>query len=264
MAIYSKLIEGLTNGEEHFIKVFTANHKGRVNNRVDLPVASVIPSAFPAEPTEYTLINTYSSSTTLTAPEDGFFRIVAQGASGKGGNGSRYEWGDNSDEDVEDYLYSLASGGGGGGGGCSVYDVKLKKGDTISITPGAVGSTTRVVINSSIEGTITLAVTSGGNGTAGSTGSQSATAGSGGSGGVGSGGQKNYTGSKGTNGSAMRTASSADYDAVSGGTGGAPGYSGGRQGGRGGAASTESAYISGSNGSNGFVQIYRGNTNIVA
>ena len=88
MTIYSKLIEGLTNGEEHFIKVFTVNHKGRVNNRVDLPVASVIPSAFPAEPSSYALIGTYSSSQTFTAPEDGWYQVELFGRSGAGGAGA--------------------------------------------------------------------------------------------------------------------------------------------------------------------------------
>lgn len=264
MAIYSKLIEGLNNGDEMFVKVFTVNHKERINNRIDLAFASVIPSAFPIEPTAYILISTYSSTTTFTAPEDGFFKIVAQGASGKGGSGSRYKWGDNSDEDEEDYLYSLAGGGGGGGGGCSIYAVKLKKGDTVFISPGASGSTTSVVINSSIEGTITLTVTSGANGTGGSTGSQSATAGKGGAGGVGSGGQENYKGSTGSDGAGNNTAHSADHDSVSGGAGGNPGYTGGRKGGNGGGAYTNSSWSSGSNGTTGFVQIYRGDTNIVA
>lgn len=43
MAIYSKLIEGLNNGDETFVKVFTVNPNGRINNRVDLPFASCVP-----------------------------------------------------------------------------------------------------------------------------------------------------------------------------------------------------------------------------
>lgn len=47
MAIFQKLLEGLTNDETYFTKVFTVNHNGRINNRIDLPVASAILVEFP-------------------------------------------------------------------------------------------------------------------------------------------------------------------------------------------------------------------------
>ena len=45
MAIFQKRLEGLTNDETYFAKVFTVNHKERVNNRIDLPVVSAMPRA---------------------------------------------------------------------------------------------------------------------------------------------------------------------------------------------------------------------------
>lgn len=45
MAIISKLIEGLTNDVEYFVRVYPINHKGFAQSELDGQVASVIPKA---------------------------------------------------------------------------------------------------------------------------------------------------------------------------------------------------------------------------
>lgn len=47
--IITKKFTGLVNGNTYFGKVFTANPKGRVNNRADLKSASVTPEEPPKE-----------------------------------------------------------------------------------------------------------------------------------------------------------------------------------------------------------------------
>lgn len=244
MAIYSKLIEGLTNGEEHFIKVFAVNHKGRVNNRIDLPWASCIPSAFPAEPSAYELINTYTSATTFTAPEEGYYQIVLQGASGNGGAA------------YQGPAISHGSGAGGGGGGCAISRVKLNKGDTIIFTSIAVGSTATVYINSSIEIYPNMLVSSGSNGgNCGSSPSVNASAGNGGS--ASGGNYANYAGNKGSNGKWSTLG-----NIISGGSGGDPGYSDGNVGGNGAGLDQSLNGIAAGSGKTAFMQVYRGNTNV--
>lgn len=196
-------------------------------------------SLFPEEPTSYSIINTYTTSQTWTAPEDGYFQIEVFGASGSGGTTSTY------------------SGGGGGGGGYSCSRVTLNKGDTIVLTVGSVGSTTNAVVNSSHNNSYdhTLQVTSGANGGNGKSGA----AGTGGAGGVGSNGNHaNATGSAGATGTKGNPFSG--YAGASGGAGanGAP---------NGGNSQTKKGVINGTDvaagsGSPGFFKIYRGNTNI--
>lgn len=243
MAIYSKRIEGLENSKEFFAKVFTVNHKERVNNRIDLPVVSAIPTAFPAEPSSYNLIGTYSSSQTFTAPNDGWYQIELQGPSGNGGAANKD-------------AFSCYTGGGGGGGGCTISRVKLNKGDTIVYTHAAVGGTCKVVINSSIETYGAMQVTSGTNGGDGDATSYSA--GTGGAGGTATGGQENHNGINGSAGSDGSIGSS-----YSGGAGGAAGYTGGNVGGNGGGWNSGKV-IAATAGKAAFVKIYRGDTNIVA
>lgn len=261
MAIYSKLIEGLNNGDEMFVKVFTINPKGRVNNRVDLPFASVIPSAFPHEPSSYELINTYTTATTFTAPENGYYRIELFGASGNGGNGG---WSSNNSG-------GAAGGGGGGGGAVAISEVKLNKGDTVILTSIAIGSTAATYINSSIEvysNMLCVSGANGGNSTMNRNTSPSTTAGGkGGSGGSASGGNVgNYNGGAGGTGASLVRSHQSTLTA-SGGGGGSAGYTGGNVGGDGGKGTFNADYASGSttspgSGKTAFMKIYRGNTNL--
>lgn len=266
MAIYSKLIEGLNNGDEMFVKVFTVNPKGRVNNRVDLPFANCIPSELPAEPSSYELIDTYTSTTTFTAPETGWYQIEVHGASGKGGNGMgyRYTYKDDDGDTIIGGVYAAGGGGGGGSGyGCSI--VKLNKGDTIVIVIGTVGNSTTAQFNSSIEEYSSINVSSGGNGGNGSNNGQ--TGGTGGAGGVSTGGNiTNLTGNTGTTGRTNTGTSSASVTMAS---GGSPAHADGNTGGKGGnayARSNSSVTTDGTGeaGNPGFIKIYRGDTNIVA
>jgi hypothetical protein len=64
MAIFQKRLEGLTNDETYFAKVFTVNHKDRINNRIDLPFASATPFAYPA-------LSTMPQGTIVLVNEDG-------------------------------------------------------------------------------------------------------------------------------------------------------------------------------------------------
>lgn len=255
MAIYSKLLEGLNNGDEMFVKVFTVNPKGRVNNRVDLPFASCIPNAFPLEPSAYELIDTYTNATTFVAPEDGYYQIEVHGASGAGGpNGKRGVSGD--------YIFG-AGAGGGGGGGYARSIVKLNKGDTVTITALAVGSTATVYINSSIDIYPNILVSSG---STGKVPDAYTSGGTGGAGGVASGGtEENINGSKGSTGSNKKVTTYSQSKAT-GGAGGAPGHTDGNKGGTGSQGGYNgSANVLSNNPGSGkaaFVKIYRGNTNV--
>lgn len=266
MAIYSKLIEGLTNGEEHFVKVFTVNHKSRVNNRIDLPVASAVPSEFPEEPTSYDLIGTYTSSQIFTAPETGYYQIDVHGASGNGGScqsGADYGYWSDGDRYIETAY--MAGGGGGGGSGFGCSRIKLNKGDTVKITIVSGGNTT-VEINSTADSYPSIIVTPGDNGTSGS--NYGKTAGKGGKGGISSGGTvSNLTGNAGANGN-TNTGSSGGAT-VWAANGGSPAHSEGNTGGKGGYGSLwvtdgNLKTTPPTNGQPGFIKIYRGDTNIVA
>lgn len=264
MAI-KNIFEGVINGTQYYARVFTVNPKNRVNNRADLPYAMAIPSAFPLKPEsidDYTLYRTYSHSyyaQTFTAPEDGWYKIIVYGASGNGGDGE--------EQSKDGVGVFAAGGGGGGGGGVCIAIVKLNKGDTIIITVGSIGSTSKAVINATAGETYsTMTVTSGGDGGNGDTytggyfGDAYANGGYGGKGGKASGGNyANYSGKSGGSGGEDSSDDSSDYVSADGGYGGSPGYTGGRKGGDGGSENS-----SGDSGSAGYVQIYRGNTNIVA
>lgn len=219
-------------------------------------VVIAVASLFPSEPSSYNLIGKYTSNQTWTAPEDGYYQVEAFGASGNGGRGGHYY------QTMFLKLSIAGGGGGGGGGGYACSRVKMKKGDTIVLSTGAVGSNTTAEINSSMESYSTLTVTSGANGTDTGVSSSGATAGVGGSGGVGSGGNySNKTGGTGGNGTTKTSATSA----ATGGSGGTSGYSGGRTGGKGGSGystTTGLKYYDGAAGSAGFFKIYRGNTNL--
>lgn len=226
------------------------------------------PITFPQEPTAYTeLVGTYTSSTTFTAPESGYYEIQLFGASGNGGTAACSNDGSSSQYPVVAY-----SGAGGGGGGVSASRVKLNAGDTVVLTLGT--GVCSAVINSTQGSYEDMKVTAGNaggeakyaghfsksgsswssatgappSGTVGFTHTGSTTgtgyyfyAGSVGSGGTGSGG--NHTNGSGSSGAAgnttvYSTANWADdgYPGVTqGGNGGNPSgvISGGRTGGKG-------------------------------
>jgi hypothetical protein len=264
MAI-KNIFEGVINGTQYYARVFTVNPKNRVNNRADLPYAMAIPSAFPLKPEsidDYTLYRTYTSTYgthTFEAPEDGWYKIIVYGASGNGGDG---------DERSKDEVGAFAAGGGGGGGGgVCITIAKLNKGDTVIITVGSVGSTSKAMINATAGETYSqMTVTPALDGDDGDTytggyfGDSYARGGNGGEGGEASGGKyANYSGKRGGRGEEDSSDDSSDHVSAEGGSGGDPGYTGGRKGGKGGPENS-----SGDSGSAGYVQIYRGNTNIVA
>ena len=212
---------------------------------------------FPAEPTDYELIGTYTASGTFTAPEDGWFQVEVFGASGNGGNGAYRVTGTGANK-----IRWLAGGGGGGGGGYSCSRIKMMEGDTITFVCGGVGNNSSANINSSLETYSALSVTSGANGSAGKTTSASSTGGAGGNGGVSTGGNyaNNNGGSGGRGGNGYAYVSGESSGNGYGGAGGAAGYTGGRTGGKGATVTTLSTGTA-ENGLIGFIKIYRGNTN---
>ena len=153
---------------------------------------------FPSEPENYQLIKKYTSSGIFEAPEDGWFKIELFGASGNGGSsglfiGSRVVGDSTTGESYEEEVYYHTGGGGGGGGGCAVSEIRLKKGEKITLTIGETGSVSKAAIASSMEDYPAMNVVSGGNGGKGSVGAgggggYGAAGGSGGSYGGGGGG----------------------------------------------------------------------------
>lgn len=261
MAKITHIIPGLTNGVTYYGKVFSVNPKKRANGRADLTVFAAIPSAFPAEPTDYTLIAKYTTSQTWVAPEDGWFKIEVHGASGKGGSAAR----DTSTDDDDNTIYQGGSGAGGGGSAYVCSAVKLKKGDVIALVCGAVGSDTTATVTSSVETYGSMKATSGANGGSAWWNNGFPNGYNGGTGGVGgtaSGGNvSNVNGGKGSNGSTTDWEESKSSVDAAGGTGGAPGHSDGNHGGTGGYLNNYSSY-SAASGAAGFIKISRGNTNL--
>lgn len=210
---------------------------------------------FPNEPSAYNQLALITSSQTWTAPEDGYFQIEVFGASGKGGAGKSYC-------KVVQYepIDYAASGGGGGGGGYACSRIKMKKGDTIELVVGAVGTDSSAIIDSAVETYDIMTVTSGANGGNVSGSFTSYKVGTGGTGGVASGG--NYANANGGAGGDGKKSSTA------GGAGGTAGYTGGNAGGTGGYGQTnytsKEATHAGKSGKAGFINIYRGDTNVVA
>lgn len=259
MAKIEQVISGLANGATYYCKVFTVNPEGRVNNRIDLGTIAVIPVAFPAEPTEYKMIGTYTASQVWEAPEDGWFKIELHGASGNGGetNPANIGWYRYTDDDDVDWYYAYSGPSGGGGAYvCSV--VKLKKGDVVSLVCGNAGANTTAAIASSMETHSLMQAISGGNGVAGTSSSSFGTAGTGG---VASGG--NISNLNGNNGGYGNRSQSEEhtYDITAAMVkGGAAAHPDGNAGGNG-------AYITGgtryalTSGKPGYFKIYRGNTN---
>ena len=93
-------------------------------------------------------IDAISSGTTWDAPEDGWYKVEAFGASGGGAAGYSYEY--SIDDDNAIIFWGTGSGGGGGGYACSVVQLKAK--DRIIIAGGQVeGNDLLISINSSYD-----------------------------------------------------------------------------------------------------------------
>lgn len=227
--------------------------KYKMATNINISVISLFPSQ---EPTSYSLINTYTTSQTWTAPESGYFQIEVFGASGNGGT---------SQVRRTSSVYRVATGGGGGGGGYSCSRIKLNKGDTIALSVGAVGSTTTATINSTIESYSSPEVTSGADGAGGTVSTSGTTKpGLGGAGGTASyGNYSNINGGAGSKGSEQNTSNVKNLNGGTGGTG-----SNGAPNGGDGASYTKGSGLLGlgstgspGTGSPGFFKISRGNTN---
>ena len=215
-------------------------------------VARLCWAGFPAEPTEYLLINTYTSSQTWVAPGDGWYKVEVYGASGRGG----YALFDAGEEDVGGEEPESISGGGGGSGGYASSTIKLRAGDTIKMTTGAVGVNTTVTVDSSNSDSYdhTITITCGKNGGSG-THNMVSDPGDGGAGGIASGGlDVNINGNSGRNGT------NPDGLNAEGGAGGAAVVTGGNAGGVGASVSSAKPGSPGPAKAS-FVKIYRGNTN---
>ena len=202
---------------------------------------------FPQEPTSYSLIGTYASTQEWAAPEDGWFQIELQGASGNGGEATLNTM----------IAYGAGSGGGGGGGAYVCSRVQMKKGDKVIISGSlAVDGTATVEIKSSKASYGIMQAVSGEAGGVYTLLSDNDAAG--GAGGKAYGGSysnvNGYPGGDGDKG----TQSQKLYV---GGTGGSPGVSGGNAGGKGADVGYGEKGNPGS-GSAAFVKIYRGNYNL--
>lgn len=249
MAKITYTFSGLDNSTTYYGKVFTVNPNNRVNGRADLTVFAAATSSFPNEPTSYDyLINTYTTSMTWTAPEDGYFRIMAFGSSGAGTNATVTR---NDLVGAGNYRYKGTSGNGGGGGAYACTDIKMNKGDAVKMTIGAASATTTIVITSTtgeVYPTITLTGGQPGSGTR--------------AGGTASGGTvANANGTAGGTGSTDEIYRDNDLQ-IAGGSAGKAGHASGNAGGAGGAVVNASAQ-SGGAGKAAFIRIYRGNTNVV-
>ena len=265
-------IIGLTNDKTYYVRVFPINHEECAQSEIAGQLATAMTSSFPAEePTSYNLLETVTTSRTWTAPADGWYRIEVQGASGSGASSSGRQNIVYGSEDDPKKQPVYISGGGGGGGGASVSIVKLKKGDTIVLTCGAIGEDSSAIISSSIEAYDVMTVTSGKTPADAAVWDRSIydwSAPSGDGGEASGGNVGNYNGENGKSGNRTITSSERAY----GGTGGKAGLAEGNPGGTG--AGGMAAYNSEDHqyntetaktlGQAGFVKIYSGNTNKVA
>ena len=250
MAKITYVISGLTNDVTYYGKVYSVNPKDRVNNRADLTVFAAKPRSFPTSPSTYVdLISTYrysGATQVFTAPESGYFRIMAFGSSGAGSAATcTYN-----DLVGTNYSYKGDSGNGGGGGAYSCSDVKLFEGDTITMSLGAASGTTTITINSTTGETYSTMTLVGGKPGSGTR-----------AGGTASGGNvANANGGAGGTGESGSVTNDDLY--LDGGAGGKAGHSEGNAGGAGGDVSASYAQ-SGGSGKSAFVRIYRGNTNVL-
>lgn len=263
MAKLTTIFSNVLNNRNYYARIYPVNPQGSMQSELDgqITINAIIPASFPAEPSSYSLIDTYTSSTTFTAPEDGWYQVELFGRSGAGGTAAAFV--DTSYNTR--YLHTVGAGGGGGGGAyCCTNKIKLNKGDTISIV---IGTTCTATITASTDTSYSVMKcttgSNGGNGTASGSGSYR---GDGGAGGVATGGTVNQNGSAGEFGS-YENAYDASYITANGGAGGASGHTSGNVGGVGGTSyitGTSNKYIEAAGSAKaGFCKIYRGNTNII-
>ena len=91
-------------------------------------MVNIVPDVFPVEPTSWSQISKVTSSTTFTAPEQGWFKFIGVARSGDGGGGNTW-----SSTGTRYYR-----GGGSGGSGAIVASIfPLEQGETVTITLGS-------------------------------------------------------------------------------------------------------------------------------
>lgn len=255
----------LENGQTYYARVYTVNPEGYMQSEIGTQIGSAIPQDFPAEPSEYVLIGTYTSAQTWTAPEDGWFKIELFGASGSGGAAKYSQY-----DDYGTTVYEVTSGFGGGGGGYSLSEgVALNAGDIISCSTETNGTMTLNVYSSVADvASITMSCTRGGDGPTASTSSIGITyphGATGGAGGVASGGTtSNINGGAGAN-RILKTQKYTNDDLTAASvSGGAAGHADGNAGGNSGACRHGSITAQPGSGKAAFFRVSRGNTNVVA
>ena len=119
---------GQKNGANLYITVFLKNAAGSYfwsNGQT----VNLVPNVFPAEPTGWSEMQKYTTSTTFTAPEDGWFKFIGVAKSGEGGKSNT--WTDPNEECWQ------RGGGGGGAGGIVVSVFALTQGQTVTLTVGS-------------------------------------------------------------------------------------------------------------------------------
>ena len=115
-------VDNLQENIEYYFSVFALSKTGKYNSYASTRYVNF----FPAKPASYSKIADYSTSGTFTAPEDGWFRLDAIGASSMGSSVQYYGTG------------QINSGAGGGSGALASKSlIKLNKGDTLSFAIGA-------------------------------------------------------------------------------------------------------------------------------
>ena len=109
-------VDNLQENIEYYFSVFALSKTGKYNSYASTRYVNF----FPDEPTSYSKIADYSTSGTFTAPEDGWYRLDAIGASSMGSPVQYYGTG------------QINSGAGGGSGALASKSlIKLNKGDTL-------------------------------------------------------------------------------------------------------------------------------------
>mgnify|MGYP000186330340 CR=1 FL=1 len=119
---------GQKNGANLYITVFLQNAAGSYfwsNGQT----VNLVSNVFPAEPTGWSEMQKYTTSTTFTAPEDGWFKFIGVAKSGEGGNSNTW-----TDPNGKRWR---RGGGGGGAGGIVVSVFALTQGQTVTLTVGS-------------------------------------------------------------------------------------------------------------------------------
>lgn len=250
---------GLQNHISYFWTAFALNSDNEYDN-ANSPTVSYTPNYFPVKPgseSDYTLIETITSSKTWIVPEDGWYMVDVVSASGAGGSA----W-------YQTYASTCAcaSGGGGGSGAYARSILSFNKGQSIPVTVGGIAS-----FGSYLSATA---------GSSGDDASSTASSVRGGSGGTAYGGtEANVQGNQGNPGTKVSGSMEAELSS-GGGSGGSAGGLYPQRGGNGEQVGWTDTYDPGSGnvgpdrivwrtvstkgrGSNAFVKIFRGNTNVV-